>query len=113
MRNTPAYILLLVILIGGLMGYSYFTSEVVTIQVTGKRVEEGRSRYGMASKSFVIETENNGRMSILKFPVIGFPFDAEVQFNRMEAGSEQTVRVGKFPPDVMGHGTRAQIMAVY
>jgi len=113
MRNSPLYILILVTLIGGVMGYSYFTSEVITVQVTGKRVEEGRSRYGMASTRFVIETQNNGRLSILKFPVIGFPFDAEYQFSRIRSGTEQTVRVGYFPPDVMGHGKRPQIMAVY
>ncbi len=113
MRDSPWYILMLVMVIGGVMGYSYFTSEVITIQVTGKQEDVGRSRYGFSSTRYVIETMNNGRLALLKFPLIGFAFDAKQQYHRMTTGSEQTVRIGYFPPDVLGYGTRPQIMAVY
>ena len=112
MRNSPWYIVLLIALIGGVMGYVYFTSEVRTVQVTGKRVEAGRSRYGTSSEVYVVETDQ-GRMPILKFPIIGYVFGAENVYGSIRPGTSIWVRVGKWPPSVISGSARPHIMAVY
>ncbi len=112
MRDSPWYIVVLIALIGGVMGYVYFSSEVRTVQVTGKRIEQGRSRYGMSSEVYLIET-NQGRMPILKFPVIGYAFGAKDAYDSIRAGSSIQVRVGKWPPAVINSNARLHVMAVY
>ena len=112
MRNSPWYIFLLIALIGGVMGYVYFTSEVRTVQVTGKRIEAGRSRYGMSSEVYLIETDQ-GRMPILKFPVIGYVFGVDDVYGGIRSGSSIRVRVGKWPPSLISGNARPHIMMVY
>ncbi len=112
MRNSPWYIVALVAFIGGAMGYTQLTSEIQTLEVVGKYVEEGRSRYGMSSEVYVIET-NMGHMPILKFPIIGHTFDSKEEYERIVAGSEIRVRVGFWPPNIFNNKARPQIMAVY
>ena len=112
MRDSPWYIVGLIALIGGVMGYVYFSSEVRTVQVTGKRIEEGRSRYGMSSEAYLIETDQ-GRMPILKFPIIGYAFGAEDVYDSIKAGSSIQVRVGKWPPSVISNNAKPHVMAVY
>ena len=112
MRDSPWYIIALIVLIGGVMGYSFFTSELRSIKVTGKFVEDGRSRYGITSERFVIESEK-GRYTILKFPLIGHAFDAQDVYDRIPIGETIEVRIGFFPPRVIHSTARPQIMAVY
>ncbi|HSG94269.1 MAG TPA: hypothetical protein VLA28_02030 [Afifellaceae bacterium] len=112
MRDSPWYIAFLIVLVGGVMGYIYFSSEVRVVQVTGKRVEEGRSRYGMSSEVYVIET-NRGGMPILKFPIIGYAFGAREVYDGIRTGSSIRVRVGKWPPAPISKNARSHVMAVY
>ena len=112
MRNSPWYFALLIAFIGGVMGYVYFTSEIHTVQITGKRIEEGRSRYGSTSDVYVLMTDQ-GRMPILKFPIIGYVFGVEDVYNGIRSGSTIQVRVGNWPPSVMGRGPNPHIMAIY
>ncbi len=112
MRNSPWYIAFLVAFIGGVMGYVYSTSEIHTVQITGKRIEEGRSRYGSTSDVYVLMTDR-GRMPILKFPVIGYAFGVAGVYDGIRPGSTIQVRVGSWPPSVMGRDPNPHIMAVY
>lgn len=112
MRDSPWYILLLLVLLGGVMGYSYFTSELHTVRVTSKHVEEGRSRYGMSSEVFVLETDR-GPLRILKFPVIGYAFGAREVYDGISPGTSIEVRIGYWPPNFISSSVRPQVMAVY
>ena len=112
MRNSPWYIVFLIAFISGVMGYVYFTSEVRTVQVTGKHIEEGRGRYGSTSKVYVLETDQ-GRMPILKFPIIGYVFGVEELYEGIRSGSTIQVRVGDWPPSVVGREPDPHVMAIY
>ena len=111
MRNSPWYIVVLLAFIGGVMGYSYFTSEIRIVEVTGKRIEAGRSRYGMSSEVYLIETDRGG-MPILQFPVIGYTFGADKVYAAIRPGMKLRVRIGKWPPSPISGNARRHIMSV-
>lgn len=112
MRNSPWYIPALLVLISGVAGYTYLESHVQTLQVTGKRLEDGRSRYGIASSRYVLETDK-GEFRLLTFPVLGFTFGAEEVYESIATGDSIEARVGYFPPAIFNSGARPQIMALY
>lgn len=109
MRNSPWYIALLLVLIGGAAGYVYLTSEVMTVTVTGKRIEtvEGRKR---PIDLHVVDT-NKGSFPILQFPVIGYFSGVEDVHAGISPGDTLTIRVGQWPPAIIREG-RAYIMSI-
>ena len=107
--SNAQYIALLLAFIGATMGYVYAGSEVQTVQVTGKRTEEGRGRRGPVTR-LIVETDA-GDLQILEFPVIGYTFGAEDVHAEIRPGSTLEVRVGPWPP--VGAHSRPHIMAVY
>ncbi len=112
MRNSPWYIVFLLVVIGGVAGYTYFDSEVRTLEVRGKHMEEGSSRRGIASSRYVIETDQ-GEFRLLTFPLLGFTFGAEEVYDGIQSGSTITARIGRFPPAIVNSSARPQIMAIY
>ena len=111
MRNSPLYILALVAFIGGSMGYVFATSEVRTVTVVGKHIEEGRSRRGRVDVH-IVETDA-GNLRILKFPVIGYAYGADDVYAGIRSGSSLKVRIGQWPPAVISSHAKPHIMAVY
>lgn len=112
MRNSPFYILALVLFIGGTMGYVFADSEVRTINVTGKRLEDGRGRFGTTSTRYVIESDQ-GAFPLLQVPIIGYALAAEDTYAAISPGDQIEVRVGKWPPEILGNHSRSHIMTVY
>ena len=112
MRNSPWYIVFLIVVISSLTGYVYGTSEVQTVTVTGKHIEEGRGRRGDMKEFFVIET-SKGDLQILKFPIIGYSFGVDEVYNRVQPGSRINVRVGAWPPDIISKYAKPHILAIY
>jgi hypothetical protein len=94
------------------MGYVFAESEVRTIHVTGKRLEDGRGRHGTTTTRYVIETEQ-GALPILTFPIIGYSLGAEDVYAGISAGDQLEVRVGQWPPGMLGNSGRTYIMTVF
>ncbi len=106
------YIGLLAVLIGAAMGYVYMGSDVQTVQVTGKRIEEGRGRRGRTTERLIVDTDI-GPLQILKFPLIGYSYGADEVHANIQVGRPLTVRVGKWPPEIISSHARPHIMAVH
>ena len=68
-----SYLLLLVVLIGGMVGYL----QTVEVVVREKRVEQGESRRGLPFDVHVLLTDR-GLLPISRLPLIGDPDAAEV-----------------------------------
>ena len=76
--HNPSYLLLLVVLIGGMVGYLYATSQTVEVVVREKRVEQGESRRGLPVDVRVLLTDR-GLLPISGLPLIGY-LDAAVVY---------------------------------
>lgn len=112
MRNSRLYMIFLITVVGGAMGYVYGTSEVRTIEVIGKHIEEGRGRYGSSTEIYVIET-NEGEMRLLKFPIIGYAFGVNTVYSQIKSGTSVQVRIGNWPPDLISSNSKPHVMDVY
>ena len=112
MGNTVKYIGVLVAFIGGAMGYTYATSEVREIEVTGKRIDTVQMRRGREAKRYVIETRS-GDLSILSFPVIGYSTDTGDIYDGIQTGDTLKVRLGSWPPLMSGESRQTRIMSIY
>jgi hypothetical protein len=91
----PAYLLFLIVLIGGMLGYLYATSETVELLVQDKRIEEGRSRRGRPVEVHVLLTDQ-GRLPISGWPVVGYMDAAEV-YAGIRPGRRYTMRIATMP----------------
>jgi hypothetical protein len=103
---------LLLAVVGGVFGYVYITSDVRTFEITGKFTQDGRTRYGMTSEQYVIKTDK-GNFELLKFPLLGFTFDAEETYHRIHAGTQIKARVADWPPKFIFSSAKPHILAVY
>ncbi len=112
MRNSPWYIIFLIAIISSYTGYVYLASEVRTVTVTGKHIEEGRGRRGDMKEFFVIETRK-GDLRILKFPIIGYSFGVDEVYGGVQRGSTIDVRVGTWPPAIISKHAKPHILAIY
>lgn len=109
MRNSPWYIVFLLVLIAGGAGYVRFTSEQLTARVTGKHVETAQGR----KRSFelhVVETDK-GSFPILQFPIIGYFSGVENVYAGISPGEIVEIRVGQWPPAIIAEG-RSYIMSI-
>ena len=109
--GNARYIALLLVFIGSALGYVYAGSEVQTVHVTGKRTEEARGRRGTTTR-WIVETDQ-GELQLLQFPVIGYAFGVEDVYAEISPGSSIRVRVGQWPPGILGSHARPHIMTVY
>ena len=112
MRNSPWYIVFLLAFIGVSTGYVFVNSEVRTVQVTGKRLEDSRGRHGTTATRYVIETDQ-GAFPILTFPIIGYMVGAEDAYAGIMPGQKIEVRLGQWPPELLGSNGRPHIMSIF
>ncbi len=106
------YIALLTAFIGAAVGYVYAGSEVKTIQVTGKHVEDGQGRRGLPTERLIVKTDD-GELPILKFPIIGYTLGANEAYKRLPSRGEVTVRVGMWPPAIVARFPKPHILHIY
>ena len=111
MRNSPWYLLFLLVFIGVVAGSVYVGSEVRVLSVEGKHSEDARGRRGSSTTRLVIETDQ-GDFPILTFPLIGYSVGAEDVYRNIRTGATIEVRVGKWPPEILGADGRWYIMAL-
>lgn len=112
MRSSPWYIVFLLAFIGVSTGYVFVNSEVRTVHVTGKHLEDGRGRYGTTTTRYVIETDQ-GAFPILTFPIIGYVFSAGDAYADVMPGQRIAVRLGQWPPELLGSNGRPHIMSIF
>jgi hypothetical protein len=93
--TSPYYLLFLVVLIGGMLGWLYATSETVEVVVQEKRIEAGESRRGLPVDLHVLLTDQ-GRLPISDWPVIGYMDAAEV-YAGIRPGRRYRVRIATLP----------------
>lgn len=110
--GTWQYIGILAAFIIGIAGLAYAESDIRTVYVTGKYVEDVSGRRGRTSKRYVLRTDE-GDLPILKFPVIGYTSGADTAYANVSAGSSIKVRVSHWPPRFLGQHGRNHILAVY
>ncbi len=91
----PSYLLFLVVLIGGMVGWLYATSETIEVVVHEKRIEDGKSRRGLPADLHVLLTDQ-GRLPISSLPLIGYLDAAEV-YAGIRPGRRYTVRIATLP----------------
>ena len=103
---------LLSVFILTVMGVTFATSEVRTVVVSGKFIEDVEMRRGRSAARYVLKT-SEGDLPLLKFPLIGHAFDVEDVYDAVHAGDSIDVRIGHWPPQFLGGGGRRQIMTVY
>ena len=92
---NPSYLLFLVVLIGGMLGWLYATSETVEVVVQEKRIEEGESRRGLPVDLHVLLTDQ-GRLPISSLPVIGY-LDAAGVYAGIRPGRRYRLRIATLP----------------
>ncbi len=52
-------------------------------------------------------------MPILKFPIIGYSFDAEEVYAGMSPGVSLKIRIGQWPPGIISSYARPHILSIY
>ena len=110
--GTWRYIGLLAAGIAGVAGYAYLDSEVRTVVVTGKFVENVQMRRGRTADRFVLRTDG-GDLPILNFPLIGYTMGAEEVYGAITPGNAVQVRIGQWPPRLLGENGKLYIFTVY
>jgi hypothetical protein len=92
---NPYYLLFLIVLVGGMLGWLYATSETVEVLVQEKRLEEGTSRRGLPVDIHVLLTDR-GRLPISGLPLIGYLDVAEV-YAGIRPGRRYRMRIASLP----------------
>lgn len=110
--GTWKYIGVLAVFIVGVSGYAYAQSEVMTVVVTDKYIEDVPMRRGRTGQRYVLVT-NEGDLPILKFPVLGYTSGVEDVYAGLVPGTSVKVRVAKWPPEILGDRGKSHILAVY
>lgn len=93
--TSPHHLLFLVVLIGGMFGWLYATSETVEVLVREKRVEEGQSRRGLPVDVHVLLTDR-GRLPISSLPLVGY-LDADEIYAGIRPGQRYRMRIASWP----------------
>lgn len=105
------YILVLLAFVLGAAAFVYGTSEVVTVQVHGKSIEQAQGAR-RETTLYVIDTDR-GRLPLLRFPLIGYMTGVEETYAGIAKGSRISVRIGMWPPTFLGGYSKPYIMAVH
>ena len=110
--STWHYIGILAAFVVGAAGLAYAESDVRTVYVTGKYVEDVSGRRGRTSKRYILRTDE-GDLPILKFPVLGYASGADAVYAGISTGSSIEVRISHWPPRFLGQHGRNHILAIY
>lgn len=110
MRKSPWYVAVLASFVAGAVAYVYATSQVYSVQIRGKSIEEAQGRRSNV-QLYVLETDR-GRFPILQFPLIGYMSGVDQVHAGVVKGSTINVRVGNWPPAFLGGHSRPYIMAI-
>ena len=94
------------------MGYVYASSELRTLQVTGKHVIDAVGRRGLATERLIIET-TEGDMPILKFPIIGYTYTANDAYRSVPSNGQIRARVSLWPPAIVSKYAKPYILSIY
>jgi hypothetical protein len=112
MMSTWKYIAFLIAAIAGVAGYAYADSEVRTVVVTAKTIQNVQMRRGRTAKRFILKT-SQGDLPILKFPLIGYTTGVEDIYAAIVPGNSIKVRIAQWPPEILGDRGKPHILAVY
>jgi len=110
MRNSPWYIAALAAFVAAAVAYVYATSEVYSVQVRGKSIEQAQGRRSTV-QLYVLETDR-GRFPILQFPIVGYMSGVDQVHAGVVKGATITVRIGNWPPAFLGGHSRPYVMAI-
>lgn len=110
--DTWKYIGVLLAFIASVAGYAYSDSDVRTVVVTGKYIQDVEMRRGRSEQRFVVRTDD-GDLPILKFPLIGYATGVEGIYAAITPGTSIQVRVAQWPPRLLGDQGKPHILTVY
>jgi hypothetical protein len=97
MREVLLYSTFLFILLGGMFGYLYATSEVIEVQVAGKRIQQTVWRPGVGTEEYVIETKKFGDLPFSTLPLMGYFWGAAEAYNGLRVGGRYRLRTVDYP----------------
>lgn len=97
MREVLIYSTFLFVVIGGMFGYLYVTSEVIEVQVAGKRTEQTVWRPGVGTAEYVIETKKYGDLPFSTLPLMGYFWGAAEAYEELRVGGSYRLRIVDFP----------------
>ena len=109
--DTWQYIGIPAVFILGVMGFAYSESEVRTVVIADKFVEDVQGQRG-TSRRYVLRT-HEGDLPILNFPLIGYTFGSDEVYSAVVPGSSIEVRIAQWPPRILGNGGKPHILTVY
>ena len=97
MREVLLYSTFLIIVFGAMFGYLYATSEIIVVQVTGKRISQTTWRPGVGTDEYVIETKKNGDLTLSTLPLMGYFWGAAEAHERLRVGGSHQLRIVEYP----------------
>ncbi len=97
MREFLLYSVFLTVIFGGMFGYLYATSDIIEVQVTGKRIQEGIWRPGVGTDDYIIETEKNGDLGLSTLPFMGYFWGGGAAFEGLRIGGRYRLRIVNYP----------------
>lgn len=97
MREVLLYSTFLIVVFGAMFGYLYATSEVIQVQVTGKRIQQTTWRPCVGTDEYVIQTKKNGDLGLSTLPLMGYCWGGAEAFERLRVGGSIRLRIVNYP----------------
>jgi hypothetical protein len=94
MRDSPFYLVFLVVVILAMGGYLHATSEVVTVTIQDRYSETATRRFRERQVPMVVTDRGTYPMSGI--PILGF-MDRNAAAGRLEIGRSYRVRLARWP----------------
>ena len=86
MREVLLYSTFLIVVFGAMFGYLYATSEVIQVQVTGKRIQQTTWRPCVGTGEYVIQSKKNGYLGLPTPHLRGYCWAGAEAFKRLRSG---------------------------
>ena len=96
-REFLLYSTFLMVVFGAMFGYLYATSEVIEVQVMGKRIQQTIWRPGLGTNEYIIETKKNGDLALSSLPLMGYFWGAAEAYERLRVGGGYRLRIVEYP----------------
>ncbi|MDX1485738.1 MAG: hypothetical protein R3229_14795 [Alphaproteobacteria bacterium] len=97
MREVLLYGSFVIAVFGGLFGYLHATSEVIEVEVTGKRIAQAMWRPGVDSNDYVIETRKSGDLALSTLPFMGYFWGGGEAYEGLRVGGRYRLRIVTYP----------------